>query len=461
MRRLLAITTFSLLLALPGSALAASVQLTRSTLGSLNSPALAGESVVVASYLPKSLVDVLNVAPGSARKRLFTIKPRVRGLSGAALLAASGNRVLMRAAFEGGDTDLLAGPSSGPLSVLESCPQRTPVNDPAVPAIDGDLSVWSGEGCMPDRLIVRLGAVSHTIEAPGFVSLLAAAGRYAAWISGQPTADPKVPAPPVLTVYDALAGTIAYNAQVPPATSMDLDSDGTAVVTSTDVSGHGPCGHDFPTRIAFYTPAAPSAHQVPVTSCNSPVKIAAGRIAFEQRLPGVGDQLASADLAGGDVRPVAAVDPITNFDYDGSHVAWTQRRCLDYALLRRDGSDSSAPDPPVTCPVHVGAPRLSRDGTLHVAVSCPNGCRPEPGRGSLQGMQLISPHWLHVVGKTRGVTRYTPFVSFSLRAGARTVIRLPLTAAQRAGLGRHPHTSVRLKVVLQHIYLPRIVRTTR
>ena len=76
-------------------------------------------------------------------------------------------------------------------------------------------------------------------------------------------------------------------------------------------------------------------------------------------------------------------------------------------------------------------------------------------------MQVISPHWLHVVGKSRGVTRYTPFVPFSLRAGGRTVIRLPLTASQRAGLRRHPHTSVRLKVLLQHIYLPRIARTTR
>jgi hypothetical protein len=462
MRVALTIALAGVALALPASALGASTLLMRSTRGPLESPALAGDSVVVASYLPKNLVDVLRATPGSGPQRLLQIKPRVRGQSGLALLAASAGEVLMRSAFEGGDTDLLGGPSMGPLSVLESCPQSTPVYQPATPAIDAGLSIWSGEGCVPDRLELRLGAVSRTIEAGGAVASLAAAGHYAAWISSKPTGNPSVPTPTLLTVYDAHAGAVAYSAQIPPATITDVDSDGTAVVAPSDVAnGHGLCGRDYPSRITYYTLAEPTAHPVPVASCASALKIAAGRIAFEQRLPGGSDRLALTNLAGTAVQPVAAVTTLSNFDYDGAHVAWTQSRCRDDALFRRDAGDSSAPDPAITCPVRVGAPRLSRDGTLHVAVSCPSGCRPEPGGGSLQGMQLISPHWLHVVSKTRGVTRYTPFVRFSLRAGERTVIRLPLTASQRAGLRRHPRTSVRLKVLLQNVYLPRIARTTR
>jgi hypothetical protein len=449
-------------LALPASALASSTLLTRSTRGPLNSPALAGNGVVVGSYLPKSLVDVLRITSGAGSQRLLEIKPRVRGLSGLALLAASGDRVLMRSAFEGGDTDLLAGPLTGPLNVLESCPQSTPVYQPATPAIEGDLSIWSGEGCMPDRLELRLGMVTRTIDAGGAVASLAAAGHYAAWISSKPTGNPSVPTPTFLTVYDAQAGAVAYSVVIPPATIADVDTDGTAVVAPSDVAnGHGPCGHDYPSRITYYTLVDPTAHLVPVASCTWRLKIAAGRIAFEQRLPSGSDRLALTNLAGTAVQPVAGVDALSNFDFDGSHVAWTESRCRDYALLRRDASDSSAPEAAITCPVHVGAPRFSRDGTLHVAVSCPNGCRPEPGGGNLQGMQLISPHWLHVVGKRGGATHYTPFVRFSLRAGGRTVIHLPLTASQRAGLRRHPRTSVRLKVLLQKVYLPRIARTTR
>ena len=98
--------------------------------------------------------------------------------------------------------------------MVESCPQTTPVYNPAVPAIDGDLSVWSGEQCVRDRLRIRLGAVSHTVAAGGFITSLAASGHYAAWVSEQPTGNPSLPTPTQLTVYDAQAGSVAYSVQV-------------------------------------------------------------------------------------------------------------------------------------------------------------------------------------------------------------------------------------------------------
>ena len=112
--------------------------------------------------------------------------------------------------------------------------------------------------------------------------------------------------------------------------------------------------------------------------------LAGGRIAFAQRLPGGIDELALANLDATAIQPVADMDAISAFDFDGAHVAWSEERCLDSVILRRDANDTSAPDAAITCPVHVGAPRFSRDGTLHVAVSCPHGCRPVPGGGRLR-----------------------------------------------------------------------------
>ena len=140
-------------------------------------------------------------------------------------------------------------------------------------------------------------------------------------------------------------------------------------------------------------------------------------------------------------------------------MAWSQTRCRDYALFVRDASDAGAPDPAVTCPIRVGSPRLSRDGTIHVRIACPNGCRTLPGQG--QGMTVVSPRWLHVWSQTRGTTRYAPYVPFSLRAGGSTTLRLPTTRYQRSVIRRKGRVSVRLKINAQDVYLPRIARTLR
>jgi hypothetical protein len=448
MRRLLLAGVLALAL-LPGSASAASVQLLRYTAGSLAGPAIAGDSVVVDAYHPRNTLDVLAVAPGGQPRRLLRLAPP-DDVNGTALLAASGDRVLLRRSFESGAADLLGGTIRGPLSVIESCPQESQLSFPPAPAIDGDLSAWTAADCVRDRVRIQLGASQRTVDAGGYIPALAAAGRYVAWIGGQR-----------LTVYDAQAGSVAYSVAIPPATFLDVDADGTAVIAPSDVgNGHGACGHDFPDRITYYTPAEPAAHLVPVSSCREVVKIAGGRIAFVERLGDGSDELALTDLAGRAVRPVAHVDALGSFDFDGSRVAWTQRRCLDTLLLRRDASDSSAQDPAVRCPVRVGSPRLARDGTLHVAVACPNGCRPEPG-ASLQGLELISPNWLHVWRRSGIHIRYSPFVPLSMPPGGRTVARLPLTARQRALLRRHRRVSVRLKVLFQDVYLPRVIRTAR
>ena len=452
------------LLALPSTASAATVEVLRTSSAPPFGPALAGDEVVFGSFPAAKTADLLAVAPGGSPRRLLRATSKPFG-DPSLLAAATQGRVLARVDYEGGASELYGGALTGPLDKVESCSGSPDISFPPTPTLDGDLSAWSASGCVRDRIQIQLGASSRTVDASGYVYGLAAAGRYVAWLSNQPSGNPQVPDSRRLTVYDAQAGQVAYTLLLTPTDRLDVQADGTVALTQPDLSGNRkPCYGSPPERVTYFTPAEPVAHTVPVSSCFDTVKIAAGSIAFVEHLPSGGDRLALTNLAGTQVQPIARVEqqptPTPDFDYDGTRVAWTQTRCRDYRLLRRDASDASPEDPAVTCPVKVGSPRLSGDGTLHVAVSCPHGCRPEPG-ASQQGIQVISPHWLHVRGKSRGVVRYSPFVKVDLRAGRRTVVRLPLTSHQRALLRRHTHVSVRLKVLLQNVYLPRLVRQLR
>jgi len=440
-----------LLLAMPSTASAASVEVFRSGGTHFAGPALAGDNVAVTSYPPNHTIDILSTAPGNPVKRPL----HVTAPNSSVVFAASGNTILARVNNESGASDLYSGPLAGPLAKLESCPQTANLSFPPAPASDGDLSAWAASSCVQNRIHMQLGAITRTVDADGFVYGVAAAGRYVAWTSNSAARR--------LTVYDVQAGQTAYTVPIAPADRLDVQSDGTVALTQLELSADRSACHGVPSRITYFTRAEPVAHTVPVSTCFDAVKIAANRIGFAQHLPSGGERLALTNLAGTEIQPVARIDsePSTfpDFDYDGSHIAWTQVRCRDEVVLRRDASDTSAEDPAATCPVRVGRPILRRDGTLHVAVSCPKGCRPTLG-ASQQGIQIVSPRWLHVWSKDkRGNIRYSPFVPVNLQAGKRTVVRLPLTSHQRALLRRRHSASIRLKVLLQNVYLPRLVRT--
>jgi hypothetical protein len=439
------------LLTLPSSASAASVEMLRSSGSHLYSPQLAGESVVVNSTRPDNSVDLVSASPGQPAKRAMHA-----GSNSSLVAGASGDTILARRSDEGGATEVYSGPLSGPLTKLEGCPQNPDLAFPAAPVIDGNLTAWSAAGCVRDRIHMQLGAVTRTVDATGYVPRLAAAGRYVAWLSNESNSVR-------LTVYDVQAGQTAYTLPVGGTDQLDVQADGTVALVQPDPGGNPATCHGLALRLTYFTVAEPVAHTVPVSTCFNPVRIASNRIAFAQHLSGGGERLALTNLTGTQVQPVARIDaePSTypDFDYDGAHVAWTKVRCRDEVVLRRDAADTSAEDPAVTCPVRVGRPVLRRDGTLHVAVACPNGCRPAPGV-SQQGIHIASPRWLHVWGRDRrGNIRYSPFVPVNLQAGKRTVVRLPLTSHQRALLRRRHSVSVRLKVLLQNVYLPRIART--
>jgi hypothetical protein len=384
--------------------------------------------------------------------------------------------VLVRRSTEDGSTDIFSGTIAGPLTKIQSCPRDTNLAFQPPPALDGTLAVWSAGDCNPNHVLVQLGGTSKTIDAGGPVMAVAAsAGRYVAWLSrdagGEVSAtwyDAQPPAEGPYTPSDTFSIPEDSSGR-PLGPPEQLDLDGTSVAFAQPLTGTRSklCPHDLPAEIHVTTQiirgAISNELPEPLCSLNEGVKVGGSRIAFVERLASGLDQLTTSKLDGSDPRPVALFEPRfvgTSFDFDGSRIAWTDLRCRSSVVLRRDVSDTSAPEPATTCPVKVGSPRLGRDGTLHVAVACPNGCHPETG-ASQQGIELISPHWLHVVGKTRGVTRYSPFVPFSLAPGKRTMVHLPLTASQRATLRRRGKTSVRLKVLLQDVYLPRVIRTAR
>jgi hypothetical protein len=443
-----------LMLAVPATASAASVEMLRSTQAQLSSPALAGDAVVATIFRGNGVVDVVSGTAGAPARRLL----RVTVANGTLLGAASANRVLAQTGSESGTSDLYSGTLAGPLTKVATCPQASSISFPPAPALDGDLSATAAAGCVRDRIRMQLGSTTRIVDASGYVQALAAGGRYVAWIdTRQPSGNS------YLTVYDVQAGQTAYTLQIKPTEWLDVQADGTVAITQFDATAdQRPC-HGFQEHPTYFTLAEPVAHTLPQSTCFRTIKIAGGRMAFVEHLANGGDRLELVNLAGTQVQPVARVDAqptaAADFDYDGTHVAWTQTRCRDFVVLRRDASDTSPESPAVTCPVRVGSPRLRRDGTLHLAVSCANGCRSDRGN-SLSGIQIVSPRWLHVWGKDRrGNVRYSPFVPVNLQAGKRTVVRLPLTSHQRALLRRRHSASIRLKVLLQNVYLPRVART--
>jgi hypothetical protein len=442
-----------LMLVVPSTASAASVEMLRSTQAQFSSPALAGDSVVATIFRGNEVVDVVSGTAGAPARRLL----RLTVANGNLLSAASGNRVLAQTGSESGTSDLYGGPVAGPLTKLATCPQTTSNAFAPAPALDGDLSATAATDCVRNRLRMQLGATTRIVEASGYVHAIAAAGRYVAWIDSDLSSGAYH-----LTVYDVQAGQTAYTLQIKPTDWLDVQADGTAAITQfDDTLDRRPC-NTFQEHPTYFTVAEPVAHTLPQSTCFRNIKIAGGRIAFVEHLTN-GDRLELVNLAGTQVQPVARLDAkptaAPDFDYDGAHVAWTQTRCRDFVVLRRDASDISPESPAVSCPVRLGSPRLNRDGTLHLAVSCSSGCRSDRSN-SLSGIQIVSPRWLHVWGKTRSdSTRYSPFVPVNLQAGKRTVVRLPLTSHQRALLRRRHEVSIRLKVLLQNVYMPRVART--
>ena len=441
-------------------ALAATRELTTST-DWLGRPALAGDRLIVSAARPSRPIRLLSVGPGGGAVTLFAAPRRGIDIS----YAASDQRVAAVATTRPADNveryELLSGPPDGPLARVALCNRPEGLAGPPAPAVEGEVAAWAGAGCSLERILVIDGtSAPEAIEARGRVLGLAVAGRYVAWLAARGGAAA------VATVYDRATRSVAYSVDAGTSTlpvDVDVHDDGTAVVASyrSAAAGDppGPCGALPMPRITWHSVADPSPHDVGADTCEPSARLAFGRLAFLGNRPDRrGSQLVLTDLSGGAAQPVAVFEalfgPDERFDWDGSRIAWSDGRCRDHAVLARHGADGSPPSPATSCPVRASNLRLRRDGTAHVRISCPNGCRAD--RGS--GLQVFAPRWLHVVRQGRRSTTYARAIPFNLRPGGRATLRLALTARQRAIARRKRRVEIRLKAVGQHVYQPRMPR---
>lgn len=390
---------------------------------------------------------------GGSRTTLLVARRR-HHVSPSVLYSASATRAVARRTWEGMPNEIVGGAPGGPVSRLDGC-STGQVAFGAGPEVDGGLAAWAGADCDERRMRVDFGDRSQVVAAGDFIYDLAAGGRYVAWLELVRAASRGEVQRTRLVVYDAIAGARAYEALVPPSIRLDVQADGTAVAATADVSDPSCPGREPRYRLLYWTAAEPFEHEVPVRACLDDVRIADDRIAYVE-----GSTLTLTNLSGTAKQAVAELDQfprIASFDFDGARVAWTSLRCRDTILRVRDAADTSAPAAATRCPVRVGTPRLGRGGRIHVPIACPNGCRAARG----EGLTVIAPSWLHAWRRTRGVTQYRPYRAFNLRRGGRTVLELAATRRQRALIRRKGRVSVRLKVLGQNVYMPRIARTLR
>ena len=460
MRRLAVILGLTVAVTAPAAAHATATTVYRSP-NTLQRPALAGERILTVESQPPRGLRLLSIpVAGGSPTQLFEADGEPR--SGVWLAAAgSDSRVYVRRASEGGPSAIFSGPRRGPLSQVQLC---NDLDFAAGPAADGNVVAWVGGDCQASRIHVQSGDASRVADAGDFVHTIAVADPYVAWLAMERPADAREVLRTRLVVQHAATGQTVLTTLVPPSINLDVQSDGTAALATYAPATDRSCNGGPAPRILWYSIAEPFGHELPnARPCEAVVAIAANRIAYaDGPAPGSPSRfrmLTLADLAGTVTQPVARIDafpPLPAFDWDGQRLAWSQLRCRDSVLRLRDAADTSTPDAAVRCPVHVGTPRLHRDRTIHVPLACPNGCRSLPHLG----LTIFAPRWLHVRG-TRTSTRYMPYRAFSLRPGARTIVRLPTTRHQRALIRRKRRVSVRLKVVAQNVSLPRIARTLR
>lgn len=459
MRRL-AVTTLALaVLAAPATADATTTKL-YSGPNYIYTPSLADSRVLFGESQAAGAARVAILpAAGGTPTTLATAEPKLAHAGVGVTYGGSDTRVFVQRVLELGGASLLTGPPAGLLTSLEDCDTSRDYEFAAPgPVVDGDLAAWAGAECKEQRVRIQTGDTSRIIDAGDFIHAIAAGGRYVAWLRMVRPPDPATPLGTRLVVVDSTTGDTAYSADVPPSTNVDVEPDGTAVISTYAPGGTPPAQpcHGGTARFIYFTLTEPVAHDVPGTnSCEGLFRVAGGRLAFVDHLGGNRHTLTITDLTGVPRQDVVRLDglpPVASFDFDASHVAWTQTRCRDYAMFIRDASDTSAAGPAITCPVKVGKPRLSRDRTVHVPVSCPNGCRSPKG----QGMTFVSPHWLHAWSKT---ISNAPYRAINVRPGGHVTLHLPTTARQRALIRRRRPVAVRIKIVAQNIYLPRIPRT--
>ena len=443
-RSLLVATVLTLALAVPAGADPVTAMRFRGVPAS--SVALAGDRVLALSYFDFPATGgqgakVLSGAPGIRPSTLAVqADPRLivqMGIAGSATQAVI--------THVGEQSRVLAGPPSGPVPTVDSCPYHY-ISDPAA---DGDLAAWP---CGPNRVTILNAGTLTRIEIDRSMSLAAVAvgGRFVAWVAER---TPGLIAPPTdqLTVFDTTTGEAAYVVDDVPFTygGLQVQNDGTSALISNTSGRAGGCPPDNGVgRIRYYTAAEPRPHVVPLRPCTYSIRLAKSRIAFMDsgKRSGV---LSIARLDGTVTERVARANRVEfgglPFDFDGDQIAWGRSRCSDAVVQRRAVGDGSPTEPGVTCPVRIGRPRVGTD--LRVPIECPRGCRALAG----EGMSITAPFWLK--------SRHPRLTLFRARPGGKTTAGFSLSRRQRRLLRRHPRVQVGFFLAGENFVRRNVVRT--
>lgn len=167
-----------------------------------------------------------------------------------------------------------------------------------------------------------------------------------------------------VTVGDADTGAILFTA---PAAVIALQADGKLATLRQATPGH------CPVDLAWYSPAEPTAHPIPVHPCTVAIRMAGDRIAYGDR----GARLELTDLAG-HVQTAAPLNSAVGdaFDLDGARIAYVGAGCgADTPLAsRRLPLTGAAPARPV-CRAQLESRSVRRRGrSVLVRLACPTGC---------------------------------------------------------------------------------------
>jgi hypothetical protein len=318
-------------------------------------PVLAGDRVVWAQQHGRSGLSVLSAdasGAGRARTSLFAresqsfLVPRAR-------LAASGSLLGVERIidYEGGreatpfyQADVLAGSVWGSITALQPrCDLGGEAWRPRTIDADGTrLIYWD---CLQRTAVIRDFNARTSRTVPAEHRGLRLAGRYAAWVEGDPGAQS-------VAVYDLPTSSIAYRIALPgPVTDLDLDRDGTMVVSYSDGSR---------SHAAWSSPSAPTLHSLPLPPVSA-LKVVGGRLAYRRAVGTYTEagEVGYLDLPSGRPHVVGrgqmdwSVEP--GLGFDGRRIAWDSIGCRD-SLVHVTAVTEFTDQLPRGCPLAFGPP---------------------------------------------------------------------------------------------------------
>lgn len=307
--------------------------------------------------------------------------------------------------------------------------------------VSGDVVVHACQG--PDRNVtvhdLATGAVTE-VATGGSIREVEVAGQFVAYERSEREGPADAPRRAEIVVHSLSRGEPEYvvsGDQLGFATvAFDLQADGKIAVAA-------PGANDLPcsSRLVWYSPDEPFAHEVARDACADQVEMAGDRIAYRRA---GGRELAITDL-GGSSRLVAAfpvvqgLTTLTGWDYDGARFAWGERQCSDGAVYVGDPEPAAAVGADTArCPVRLLTRRaqMSRSGVVPVRLRCARGCEFDwdlllfPRRDE---SVLASGHHRLVPGASVARLRVNRGLRPSLRGLRRTSARLTIRPYDRIG----------------------------